>query len=331
MTNKLARFFVAVCFAAVAAMAGTGAYAGNKAVHKGAQEKGPTRLILLGTAGGPIPRKMRSQPASLVVVNNTPYLIDCGAGTLRQLVWAGFEPRDLAAIFITHHHLDHMAALPTLIAMNWMQRRKRPLPIIGPFGMREEVEGAYAFLRHFERMTREQVPGRLGNTRLVVARDIKGPGLIYKDANVRVTAAENTHYQLYPKTKDKSYAYRFDTADRSIVFTGDTGPSKNVVALAKGADVLVSEVILPDATIRAAARNAHVKPNFNGPIAAHMRHEHLTPEEVGKMAAAAGVKMVVLYHIAPGLDGETDMSKYSAGVKRYYHGPVIVGRDLLEL
>jgi ribonuclease BN (tRNA processing enzyme) len=161
--------------------------------------------------------------------------------------------------------------------------------------------------------------------------DVVAPGLIYDDGSVRVTAAENTHYQDFNAGADKSFAYRFDTPDRSVVFTGDTGPSEAVTQLAIGADILVSEVVDVDAvTTLANAQDNGGNADPNSPLAAHMQREHLSPEAVGKMAQAAHVKMVVLSHIAPGSDDEHDMTRYSAGVKRYFSGPVIVGRDLDE-
>jgi ribonuclease BN (tRNA processing enzyme) len=292
---------------------------------------GGTRLVLLGTAGGPIIRKFRSQPASLLIVKGTPYLIDAGAGTLRQLAWAGVRPRDLGAIFITHNHLDHNADVGSIISFNWVERRSTPLPIVGPYGTAQLADAALAYFQASERIYGTERGEKFTSSDFVRARDITGPGLVYQDENIKVTAVENSHYSTFDAGKDKSYAYRIDAADRSIVFTGDTGPSDAVAKLAQGADVLVSEVIDAESTIVAAATDTHEKIDMNSQLAVHMRQEHLAPEEIGKMAAKAGVKMVVLNHLAPGLDNETDMSGYSAGVRKYFKGPVIVGRDLLEL
>jgi ribonuclease BN (tRNA processing enzyme) len=126
----------------------------------------------------------------------------------------------------------------------------------------------------------------------------------------------------------KSYAYRFETPDRTIVFTGDTGPSDAVADLALGADILVSEVINIDLV------TAFLKKTFNAtdqhlqPLTEHMKTEHLIPNEVGKLAAKAGVKLLVLSHRAPSEDSERSWGPYINDVSQFYKGPVVAGQDL---
>src|SRR6516165_4480027 len=129
------------------------------------------------------------------------------------------------------------------------------------------------------------------------------PGLVYQDANVKVTAVENTHFHFPqgspPYGKYRSFSYRFETPGRVVVFTGDTGPSDAVTELAKGADVLVTEVGLPNDVVKLVKRNGigQVKaPAEQEGFIRHMEEEHVTPEAVGKMAAKAGVKTVVMTH-----------------------------------
>ena len=128
----------------------------------------------------------------------------------------------------------------------------------------------------------------------------------------------------------RSYSLRFDTPDRSIVVTGDSGPSDAIAKLAKGADILVSEVIDPAGALALSASRFHFSPAQMAPLVRHMSKEHLTPEEIGKIANRAGVKMVVLTHFSPGFDTETDMRRYTAGVRLFFKGPVVAGRDLDE-
>ncbi|HKR88588.1 MAG TPA: MBL fold metallo-hydrolase [Phenylobacterium sp.] len=291
-----------------------------------------TRLILLGTAGGPIIRAFRSEPANLLVVDGEPYLIDAGYGCLRQMVTAGFDPERLAAVFITHHHLDHDADLADVISYNWVSRRTRKLPIIGPYGTEAMTKAAFDYLSVGERVFDASVPNN-GPSSFVVSKDITGEGEIYKDERVRVTAAENTHYRLLKPGPDKSYAYRFDTAERSVVFTGDTGESGAIVRLAKQADILVSEVIDARAIMEELhLRNPTMPETMRKSLSEFMEKAHLPAEALGKMAAAADVKMVVLTHIVPGgADSTFDAHPLIAAVKRYYNGPVIAGRDLLEI
>lgn len=296
-----------------------------------------TRLILLGTAGGPIPRKLRSQPANLLVVDGRPYLIDAGNGVARQLDWAGFEPADVRHIFITHHHIDHNADLGALISFDWIEDNQRnadsapPVQIYGPPATTFLVKTALDYLSVSARVFSAETPMVQPEGRFQ-AHDIDHDGLIYKDDLVRVTAVENTHFNFPPSSaafgKDKSYSYRFDTPDRSFVFTGDTGPSEAVTKLAEGADVLVTEIENIDSMMK--SFTGSMPKDRVDAFRKHLELEHLTPEAVGKMAAAAQVKAVVLTHFTPDGDNETDASLFTKGVRKYYGGPVIAGRDLLE-
>lgn len=321
---------------AAAAVGGPAATA-RPAIHS-------TRIVLLGTAGGPVARKFRSQPATLLIVDGRPYLIDAGEGVVRQLAWAGVTPAQIAAIFFTHHHLDHDAGLEPLMGFIWSERNLErhaakspaaPVQIYGPAATKFLVRTSLDFLSVSERTFNSHgvimpLPART----MFAAHDITHDGLVYQDDLIRVTAAENTHYHNLPGTAaylagDKSFSYRFDTPARSVVFTGDTGPCAAVTRLAQGADVLVSEVI-SEKFVEQLTRAIPGQAKKREALAFHMLNEHLIPEEIGKMAEKAHVGAVILTHIVPGLDSETDATAYTAGVRKYYSGPVIAGRDLLE-
>jgi ribonuclease BN (tRNA processing enzyme) len=294
-----------------------------------------TRIVTLGTAGGPFARVERAQPANALVVKGKPYLIDSGNGVLRQLVAAGLSPLAVDTIFITHHHDDHNADVGTLMGSSWDRGRKTPINVYGPPGTVETITGFLSFFQRNAAIRNSDVP-RPDPRTIFVGHDILTSGLAFQDENVTVTAAENTHFAGFkPGTpafgKDKSFAYRFDTKDRSIVFTGDTGPSDAVAKLAEGADVLVSEVIDPKGMARL-LRKFYAN-ETDEQRAQHLRHfleDHLTPQEVGKMAATARVKMVVLTHLVPGEDGERDDDAYSGGVKEFFKGSVVVAKDLMS-
>ena len=165
----------------------------------------------------------------------------------------------------------------------------------------------------------------------------KPPGVIFQDANIKVTAAENNHFHFPPNSpgygKYKSYALRFDTADRSIVFTGDTGPSEAISALAKGADVLVSEVNSveewKEQQIRIGRWQSMTVTQQEGSIR-HMVEEHVTPEQVGEMAARAGVKTVILSHLPATGDPKDDYARFIGLVKKNFSGDVKIAKDLME-
>jgi ribonuclease BN (tRNA processing enzyme) len=174
--------------------------------------------------------------------------------------------------------------------------------------------------------------------KVILARDIRGPGLIFNDANIRVTAVENCHYHFSKGSPgyqwQQSFAFRFETPDRVIIFSGDTGPCGDVLSrFAKGADILVHEVIdLPAADAAVPPRReggAYSQPGQREALLRHLRTEHTSPEEVGRVAHDAEVKMVVLTHLVNGRrsgGGE----KLIEAVKKHYSGSVVVAMDLME-
>ena len=297
-----------------------------------------TRIIFLGTYGGPKAEKFRSEPATLIAVDGTPYLVDVGPGTDRQIAWAGFKHSDIKAVFITHHHIDHDGGLVPFISLTWFEKAWHHLPatqtgIYGPPATTFLVHTALDYLSVSERIFRAGVPALPPSAGMFDAHDIEKDGPFYTDGPLRVTAAENAHFHFPSQgptgAPDRSYAYRFDTPSGSVVFTGDTGASDAVAKLADGADVLVSEVCLCQA--KAADIRITTPPEgLDEQQVFHMVHEHLTPEEVGAIAARAHVKTVVLTHFVPGDDAETDASKYVSGVKKTFSGTVIAAKDLFE-
>jgi len=294
-----------------------------------------THLVLLGTGGGPVIRANRNQQANLLVVDCTPYLIDAGDGVARQLKKAGFFSYDVQRVFLTHLHFDHTAGIAPLFAFNWVSGRRQPVEIFGPPGTEKVVADGISYFSVSEAIFSPQLPPHPSMRDMVKAHDFQltGPSVIYQDHNIKVTAVANSHYgELAPERKsygyDQSFSYRFETPDRVIVFTGDTGPSDATTELARGADILVSEIIDIPAIIAFLERQTNKPQAEILPIVDHMRKEHLAPEEVGKMARAAAVRMVVLSHIVPGADDEDSPQSYISGVAEEFDGPVILGRDL---
>lgn len=296
-----------------------------------------TRLITLGTQGGPRINSTRAQPANLLVVNGTSYLIDAGNGVGRQLALAHVPIASIGRIFITHNHDDHNADWGTLMGLEWSLGRKEPIEVYGPRGTESMLLG---FLQYFGPNVANRMLGKKGATTLpasvFAAHDIQQDGLVYQDANIQVTAQENCHFHYLPGDPghgwQKSYALRVQTPDKVIVFSGDTGEcGKQLVEFVRGADILVHEVIsLPaiEAHIRADP-NVHYSEAQIPALMRHMRDEHTSPEDIGRLAAAAGVRQVVLSHLVPGSDELPD-SAYAAGVRKFYSGPVVVAQDLME-
>src|SRR3954463_7182810 len=291
-----------------------------------------TVIVTLGTAGGPLPRADRTQSSNLLVVNGTPYLIDAGDNATRRIVQAGYDFRKVEQVFITHPHSDHTAGLATLLMSQWEYQRREPTHVYGG-GVEALVKGAIAYLT-----PNAEIRWNEGK-KIVMAEVFKGhdiaPGVVYQDASVNEIAVENTHFNFPqgspPYGKYRSYSYRFETPGRVVVFTGDTGPSDALTELAKGADVLVTEVTTVEDVVEIFKKNGawqkKTQEEKDGFIR-HMREEHVTPEEVGQMAAKAGVKAVVLTHLSPTVDPKEDYGRYPAAVRKFFNGPISIAKDL---
>src|SRR5215831_12405416 len=202
-----------------------------------------TRLITLGTVAGPPPRPHRAQFSNLLIVNGTPYVLDAGDGVTRRIAKAGFNVRDVGTIFITHHHDDHTAGLGTLMSAAWDNQRTKAINVYGPPKTENLVKAAVQYFTISAEIRIADGGRTIPIEQLFFGHDV-GPGVIYQDANIKVTTIENTHFAFHKGAaagKHKSYSYRFDTPGRVIVFTSDTGPFDGLVELAKGADLLVSE------------------------------------------------------------------------------------------
>lgn len=271
-----------------------------------------TTLTLLGTAGGPGGHPERAGIATLIESGSVRCLVDAGDGVSGQLARAGIAVNELDVVLLTHLHDDHTAGLPGLLSFRHTMRGA-PLRLIGPPGTRALLEGILAFLTANTAIRGHE--GRLADPATLFDVEEAEPGLVFVDGPLTVTAAENSHYGLTTfATEQRSYAFRFDAPDRSIVLTGDTGESVAVETLARGADVLVSEMVT-------AADVAMVPP----PVRAHMLAEHLSPVQVGRLAARAGVAAIVLSHF-------TDASPEDlAAIRGEFTGNVIAGTDLLRL
>jgi ribonuclease BN (tRNA processing enzyme) len=203
----------------------------------------PSRLITLGTAAGPSLRPDRVQSCNLLTVNRTHYVVDAGDGLARRIAQAGVDVREIGTIFITHHHDDHTAGLGTLMSLAWDRQRTKPIHVYGPPKTEELVKAAVQYFSISAEIRIADGGRSVPIAQVFFGHDV-GTGMIYQDANIKVTAVENSHFAFHKGPaagKNKSYAYRVETPDRVIVFTGDTGFSDAVTALAKGADLLVTE------------------------------------------------------------------------------------------
>jgi len=257
---------------------------GLLAAVQGAAGAQNTRLVLLGT-GTPNPDPDRSGPAAAVVVNGSAYLVDAGPGVVRRAEGArrlgvtALDQPNLKIVFLTHLHSDHTLGLPDLIFSPWVEERTAPLTVYGPRGTRAMVQHLSAAYAEDVRIRLDgwQPQNRTGQH--VVVHEIR-PGLVYADSNVRVFAFAVPHGS-WPQ----AYGYRFETADRSIVFSGDTRPSDAVVDACHGCDILVHEVY----SARSFARRPPAWQRYH-------RYFHTSSTELAGLATRAHPGLLVLTH-----------------------------------
>ena len=285
----------------------------------GAQQKPRTRLVMLGTAGGPTPKAKSAAPSQAIVVGDRVYLVDCGDGVARQLALARLPVRQLRAVFITHQHSDHNAGYGPLFLLGWTAGLSTPVEAYGPPPL-AEMTARLLEAHRYDIELRMADEGRPALAPLIRPHEITADGEVFRDDRVRVTAALNEHPPIR-----HSFAFRFDTADRSIVISGDTKYSPKVLALARNADVLVHEVV---------SRAFWQRPDAPQPpsVVRHILASHTDVEDVGRLAAAAGVRTLVLSHFVPteGPGAPTD-ADWLRGVRRHFKGRVVIGRDLIDI
>lgn len=271
-----------------------------------------TQVVLLGT-GNPWPDPDRSGPATAIVVNGSAYLVDFGAGVVRRAEAAlidkgikALDPTKLRVVFVTHLHSDHTVGYPDLIFTPWTIGRRVPLEVYGPKGLKamtEHILEAY-------RVDIETRTNANGNQRefpdghKVNAHEISA-GVVYKDANVTVTAFPTKHAM-------ESYGYRFDTPDRSIVISGDTNPTEAIIEACHGCDVLIHEA---NSLAWLAKRPAHFQ--------AFAAKYHSTTAQLAELASKAKPRLLIVCHA--GMSSPEELLKE---VESGYTGKVVVGRDL---
>jgi ribonuclease Z len=283
--------------------------------------------VLLGT-GYPVPFPDRAGPSTAVVANGKYFVVDAGRAVTMRL--AALHPRmpHVEAVFLTHLHSDHTTGLPDLFDTSWLlERRTVPFELYGPAGTRELAAGMIEFLAadiHIRRDLSEFQPaaGATVNTHIVEE------GTIYERDGLKITAFAVDHRPVVP-----AFGYRFDCGGKSIVISGDTGPSDNLVRFAKDADVLIHEAYLPG-TFRnrhtAGAKSANAQTGGSvelAQVSEILSRYHTTAEQAGEIAARANVKHLVLTHVIPPNRSEEMLRLASQTFK----GEVTVGTDLLHV
>lgn len=288
---------------------------------QGSPALGPNRLVLLGTKGGPAIRQgyTPAPSSNLIVYDNVPYVIDTGYGVSFKLIDAKFPLPALRYVFITHHHSDHNAEFGLLMNNAWAIGLKTPVDAYGPKGMHGLADGFWQAYR-FDIETRMADEGRPDLRKLVAVHEYtEGP--VMEGKGVKVTALRNVHPPI-----TESFALKFEFPGKTIVFSGDTAYFPPLAEFAKGADILVHEVMYAPALERLLAKTP------NAPtLMSHLKASHSLPDEVGRIATQAGVKALVLNHLVPADDPSVTEEVWVDAVRPTWKGDLVVAHDLLEI
>jgi ribonuclease BN (tRNA processing enzyme) len=314
------RSFLASGTCAFAALAGSPL--GLRAVSaQSAPNLGPNRLVTLGTRGGPAIRTgfTPSPSANLIVFDNVPYVIDTGYGVSFKLAESKFALPQLRYVFITHHHSDHNAEFGLLAYNAWATGLKAPVDAYGPAGMKQLAQGFWDAYR-FDIETRMADEGRPDLRKLVAIHEYS-EGPVMAAGNVKVTALRNVHPPI-----TESFALKFEFPGKTIVFSGDTAYFPPLAEFAKGADILVHEVMYGPALDELVKRI----PNA-ATLMSHLKASHTLAADVGRIATEAGVKKLVLSHFVPvPFTGMSDQVWIDA-VRPTWAGDLVVAHDLMEI
>ena len=281
----------------------------------------PTRVVMLGT-GTPRPDPNRSGPATVIVVNDTPYLIDFGPGVIRRATAAyqngvtalGFGGVNITTAFLTHLHSDHTLGYPDLIFTPWVMGRHQPLRVYGPKGIKAMTEHVLEAWCVDIDVRSNGVSQHSSAGCTVDAHEI-GCGVIYRDHNITVTAFPARHEDMV-----NSFSFRFDTPDRVIVISGDTTPTEELIEHSRNCDVLVHEAYSMDTYHRAPQRWQDYR-----------RQAHTSSVELAEIANTVKPGLLVLYHrsnaggVPEGADAEDVLVEE---IQRTYKGEVVAAHDL---
>ena len=295
---------------------------------------GPSSLIILGTAAGPTSTPGRAQTSHLLTVNGTYYVVDAGDGVARRMARAGADVRKVGIIFLTHHHDDHTAGLGTLMSLAWDGQRTQPINVYGPPRTKELVDATVRYCSISADIRIADGGRTVPMDKVFFGHDV-GIGEVYKDDNIRVSAIENTHFSFHQGDaagRYKSYSYRFETPDRVITFTGDTGFSAAVTELAQDADILVTETSSCDERRNMMIKDGRWEVMSTAEQEGIMRQAtmgHMDLKNIGTLATQAGVKKVVLSHLTERVES-ADYEPWAEEVRKHFSGEVVVAEDLME-
>ncbi|MEJ8567805.1 MBL fold metallo-hydrolase [Elongatibacter sediminis] len=300
-------------------------------------------VVMTGT-GSAMPDPERAGASVAVTIDGTILQFDFGRGVMEGQIQAGINPLDVDYGFLTHHHFDHVASYDYFLYATWIAGRQSVMGIYGPSGTEALHEGALRGMhasdyRFVQFIVDKWPPDQKVKPMYEPPFDVhdSGAGTVLETDSFKVTAISSPHYPY----DAESLAYRVDSRHGSVVISGDTGPSEQMVELARGADILIHELTKPDPGMLSGGKFASKE--FQKPDKDRPQTGHTAPSELGDMATRAGVKMLVGYHVNPltgskamldmmalytgGNPGEQVWSEVIHAVKTAYEGPFVLADD----
>jgi ribonuclease Z len=286
--------------------------------------------VVLCGAGSPMPDPHRAGPCVAVIAGKRMFVVDVGDGATRNLNLMGLSPARAEAVLLTHFHSDHIDGLGGFLLQHWgVGSNTVPMPIYGPTGVESVVAGfnaAYQLDKGY-RIAHHGVavmpPSGQGGVAMPFAVAQGGPSAVIVDSpDLKITAFAVDHAPVAP-----AVGYKFVYKGRSVVISGDTKPSPRVALEAKGADLLVHEALAPnlvaiqhDAALKAGRTNL-------AKVFADIPGYHTTPHDAAAIAQTAGVRMLLLDHIVPGLPIAALEVPFVGDARSVFKGPLQVGHD----
>ena len=270
------------------------------------------KVTLLGT-GSPLPVMERFGPSILVEAGEQKFLFDAGRGALQRLRQADVKYKDIQGVFFTHLHSDHVVGFPDLWLTGWLTgQRIAPLQVWGPKGTKKMMSN---LKKAFEFDIKARISDDTGSPDGVVikAEDIK-EGVVFEKNGVKITAFEVDHGRVKP-----AFGYRIDYAGRSVVLSGDTRYSENLIRYSKGVDLLIHEVVSPEVLARM---------KFPADLTKTIIEYHTTPEQAGEIFSLVKPRMAIFSHIIQPIATEQDIIPPT---RKTYTGAVELGEDLMVI
>lgn len=258
--------------------------------------------------------------SNLLCLGGQRVVVDCGLGVSRGLIDQGMRLQDIGLIFITHLHSDHYLELGPLLHTAWTAGKKTPVQVWGPPGLAAYWQGFIASMQA-DIDLRIEDEGRPDLRAMVTLHEVTLDQPMVFDA-LQVTAMRTLHPPLID-----TYALRFSTAEKAVVFSGDTAFLPTLADFARGADLLIHEAMLGEALPALVARVG----NGDDRLMRHLLRSHILAADAAKIATQAGVKALALHHLIPSDDPEFGPSEWHASVAPHWNGPFHLGRDGMRI